>query len=93
MRIQFKESLAGKNINFGRGQIRDLPESEAKYYISRGYAVEAPSDHDKIAKLEAEIERLKGKEKSKNLVRQFLKRKRPLEPASKAKEVSTRPVK
>ncbi len=92
MRIQFKESLAGKNINFGRGQFKDLPESEAKYYVSRGYAVEAPSDHDKIAKLEAEIEKLKVKKKSKNKTEKP-EGKRPLKPASKSKEVSTRPVK
>ena len=85
MRIQFKESIGGRNFNFGRGEFRDLPESEAKYYISKGLAVDAPSADDEITKLKDEIERLKSKGKPKKP-----EEKRPLE--SKAKEVSTRPV-
>ncbi len=96
MRVQFKESIAGRNFTFGRGEFRDLSEIEAKYYISKGIAVEAPSADDRIAKLEAEIERLKGKKKSKKKTEKP-EGKRPLKPeekpASEAKKVSTRPVK
>ena len=79
MRVQFKVSMAGRNVNFGRGEFRDLPEAEAKYYISKGLAIDAPSADEEIAKLKVEIERLKGKKKPEE--------KRPLK-----KKVQTRPV-
>lgn len=83
MRVQFKKSIGGVNFNFGRGEFRDLPEAEAKYYISKGVAVDAPSADEEIAQLKAKIEELESKKKPEKS-----EEKRPL----KSKEVSTRPV-
>jgi len=94
MRVQFKQSIGGVNFNFGRGGFYNLPEAEAKYYISKGVAVDAPSADEKIAKLKAEIKRLKSKGKSKKKTEKP-EGKRPLKSEdlkTEVKKVETRPV-
>lgn len=40
MKVKFNESVAGVDFVYGAGEVKDLPASEAKYWIKTGYAEE-----------------------------------------------------
>ena len=39
MKVKFTDSIAGVDFVYGAGEVKDLPASEAGYYVRTGYAV------------------------------------------------------
>jgi len=38
MRVKFVKAVSGRGFLFGKGVVKDLPDSEAEYWIKEGYA-------------------------------------------------------
>ncbi|MHA1169812.1 MAG: hypothetical protein ACTSRU_18440 [Candidatus Hodarchaeales archaeon] len=57
IRVQFLESIGGRDFNYGRGGYYTLPASEAEYYIRVGLAEKVKEEEKEVRPLRKKVQK------------------------------------